>query len=234
LARYAFFTLFFASIALNLSWLFVANYDWRVIPAMLIAWYAVDAVSGIVHMYMDYKPCQKNKGLDLLFFYNGSRASPEYAQLKKQVFSKISFFEKIVFDFKTHHPRPKALARRSFTDQMRALAVFTLPLSVLLNVLCYFWLPAGWLLMSMNIFLVGLILTQYFHGTLHRDDNPLLIRLMRSTHLLMKPAQHDFHHATLSQDFATVSGWSNPVLNAWFNYVSRRGGFDPAGLEPKE
>ena len=47
--------LFAMSLALNL-WL-AGVPDWRWIPAALAGWYVADLLSGLTHMYMDYRPC---------------------------------------------------------------------------------------------------------------------------------------------------------------------------------
>lgn len=229
---YILFTFLWVSVVVNLGWLFAAEYTWWAVPAALASWFLVDAMSGLVHMYMDYKPCQRGKGFDKLFFYEGWRGSDEYVQLKKAVFSRASFFEQIVFDFKIHHPRPGTLGRRTWHEHTRSLAIIILPVSIALNILWFFWLPEGWLLLAVDVFLLGAIFSQYFHGTLHREQNPWIIVVMRRLHLLLTPEKHQIHHDTLTRDFATINGWSNPLLNHWFNAMVRRGGFDKTGLEP--
>ncbi|WP_410209379.1 fatty acid desaturase CarF family protein [Aquirhabdus sp.] len=226
------FVIFFSSVALNFAWLGFMSFDWKIIPAALIAWYLADALSGVIHMYMDYRPCTENVGLGQLFFYEGSRESEEYLSMRRAAMARISFFERVVFDFKNHHPRPLALGRRSFIYQTTSIMVFVFPLSVLLNIVCSLWTLPSWLLVGLDILLLGMILTQYFHGTLHRDDNPWIIHAMRKTTLLMTPTMHDIHHATLDRDFATINGWSNPAVNIIFNYFKQQGKMDRSGLEP--
>jgi hypothetical protein len=75
-------------------------------------------------------------------------------------------------------------------------------------------------------------LAQYFHGVLHRDDAPITVRLARRLGLLMQPEAHELHHDTLTQDFSTTSGWSNPLLNIVFRALLSRGLLSPTGLEP--
>ncbi|MEY2862562.1 MAG: hypothetical protein RLY58_269 [Pseudomonadota bacterium] len=203
------------------------------IPVGLLAWYVADAQSGLVHMYMDYRPCTPHVGLKEIFFYQGSRESAEYLAMRKAAMRRISFFERVVYDFKNHHPRPNALGRRNFEQQTVSIAFFVLPFSIVLNLSNHYYpLPDLWLMASV-VFLGGSMLTQYFHGTLHREQNPWWVLGLRRTKLLMTPQAHDVHHATLACDFATISGWSNPLLNRVFLFYRRRGGFDRAGLEPE-
>jgi hypothetical protein len=221
------------SYGINLALLSTISWDWWAIPVALLAWYLADAQSGLVHMYMDYRPCTPHVGLKEIFFYQGSRESAEYLAMRKAAMRRISFFERVVYDFKNHHPRPNALGRRSFEQQTVSIAFFLLPFSVLLNIsACYWPLPDLWLLGSV-VFLGGSMLTQYFHGTLHREQNPWWVQVLRQIGLLMPPHAHVVHHATLACDFSTISGWSNPLVNKVFKACQRWGGFDRKGLEPE-
>jgi Lipid desaturase domain len=224
--------LFALSLALNL-W-FAGAPDWRWIPAALAAWYAADLLSGLTHMYMDYRPCTPGVGLDRMFHYSGSRESAEYLALRDRVMPRISPFERLVYDFKNHHPRPDALGRRSFLVQIGSTILFvSLPFSILLNLLCLAVAPPGWLIAGAVVLTIGGTLAQYFHGTLHRADNPWIVNAMRRIGLLMTPDAHALHHATLRRDFATNSGWSNPLVNAIFRVATSRGWLNEAGLEPR-
>lgn len=224
--------LFALSIALNLWLAGLPDLTW--LPAALAGWYLADMASGIVHLVMDYYPCRAGVGLDTIFFYEGSRESAEYRDLRDAALGRISSFQKLAYDFKNHHPRPDALGRRSMMVQIGATLTFgALPISLGLNAVGLAFSPPGWLIFGGLIFLLGATPAQYFHGTLHRDDNPPIVRAMRRMGLLMTPQAHAIHHATLTQDFATNNGWSNPVVNRLFRLAMRRGWLTPAGLEPR-
>ncbi|WP_156906370.1 fatty acid desaturase CarF family protein [Novosphingobium acidiphilum] len=75
---------------------------------------------------------------------------------------------------------------------------------------------------------------QYFHGSLHRLENPWFIPVLRKAGLLMSPVAHQIHHDTLQRDFATNCGWSNPVINRLFISLRAQGMLDDAGLTPAE
>ena len=224
--------LFLVSLALNL-W-FAGAPDWRWVPASLAAWYIADLLSGLTHMYMDYRPCTPGVGLNEMFHYGGSRESAEYLALRDRVLPRISPFERLVYDFKNHHPRPDALGRRSFLVQIGSTILFvSLPFSIALNLLCLSVALPGWLIAGAVVLTIGGTLAQYFHGTLHRGDNPWIVRAMRRVGLLMTPEAHALHHATLRRDFATNTGWSNPLVNAIFRVATYRGWLNEAGLEPR-
>jgi hypothetical protein len=224
--------LFVISLAINL-W-FAGVPDWRWIPAALAAWYLADLLSGLTHLYMDYRPCTPGVGLDRLFHYAGSRESEEYVELRNRVWARISPFERLVYDFKNHHPRPEALGRRPFLVQIGStILLISLPLSILLNLLCLAFALPGWLVAGAVVLTIGGTLAQYFHGTLHRTENPWIVHAMRRLGLLMTPEAHALHHETLRRDFATNTGWSNPLVNAIFRIATGRGWIEEAGLEPR-
>jgi hypothetical protein len=224
--------LFMLSLALNLWFAGVPDLRW--IPAALAAWYAADVLSGLTHMCMDYRPCTPGMGLREMFHYAGSRESQDYLALRDRVLPRISPFERLVYDFKNHHPRPDALGRRPFLVQIGSTILFvSLPVSVLLSLLCLILAIPGWLVFGFVVLIIGGTLAQYFHGTLHRADNPWIVKAMRRVGLLMTPEAHAFHHATLRRDFATNTGWSNPLVNIVFRTAIRRGWLDESGLEPR-
>lgn len=224
--------LFVLSVSINL-W-FAGVPDWRWIPAAFAGWYVADLLSGLTHMYMDYRPCTPGIGLDRMFHYAGSREGREYLELRDRVLPRISPFERLVYDFKNHHPRPDALGRRPFLVQIGSTILFvSLPVSLLLNGICLAVAVPGWLAAGIVVLMIGGTLAQYFHGTLHRSDNPWIVRAMRRVGLLMTPQAHVLHHETLRRDFATNTGWSNPLVNAIFHVAMGRGWLTEAGLEPR-
>jgi sterol desaturase/sphingolipid hydroxylase (fatty acid hydroxylase superfamily) len=103
----------------------------------------------------------------------------------------------------------------------------------LLNVVALSVPVSGWLTIGAVVFIIGGTLAQYFHGTLHCPDNPWIVYAMRRVGLLMTPQAHALHHATLRRDFATNTGWSNPLVNAIFRAAMRRGWLNESGLEPR-
>ena len=219
------------SLALNL-W-FAGVPDWRWIPAALAGWYVADLMSGLTHMYMDYRPCTPGVGLGEMFHYAGSRESADYLALRDRVLPRISPFERLAYDFKNHHPRPEALGRRAFLVQIGSTIIFfAVPASLLLNLASVLVPVPGWLVFGLGVLIAGGTLAQYFHGTLHRADNPWIVHAMRRVGLLMTPEAHAIHHETLRRDFATNTGWSNPLVNLIFRAAIGRGWLRESGLEP--
>jgi hypothetical protein len=224
--------LFLISMALNIV-LIGPMLDWRMIPAALFAWYLADLLSGAVHLYMDYRPCSPGVGLAELYFWEGSRDTEEFLALQAEVYSRISRFERLVYDFKKHHPFPDLLGRHGAWHLMKAPVMFVaLPFSVTLNIAALSLKIPAWLMVGFVVLLIGLALAQYFHGVLHKVRSPAVIVALRKVGLLMTPKAHAHHHATLAGDFSTISGWSNPLLNVVASQLLRRGLLDEAGLEP--
>jgi len=224
--------LFLVSLGTNL-WLADAP-GWLWVPAALAAWYVADALSGLTHMYMDYRPCTPGVGLERLYFYEGSRESADYLALRDSVWRKIGPFEKLVYDFKNHHPRPEALGRRPMLVQIGSTIIFAaLPASIALNAVAWLLPIPGWLIFGIVVLIIGGAFAQYFHGTLHREDNPPIVRWMRAIGLLMSPEAHQLHHDTLTRDFATNNGWSNPLINRLFAVAIRRRWLTENGLTPQ-
>ena len=224
---------FGASLLANLVIGVIGRADWLTLPALLAGWYVADLTSGLVHMYMDYRPCPPGKRLNDLYFYAGSRESAEYQAMLRERMAAISPLERLVYDFKNHHPRPLALGRRSLWRLIGStVIVAALPVSLALNLALALWPVPGWLAAGVVAFLLGGSFAQLFHASLHRERNPWFIIAGRRLGLLMTPAAHQLHHDTLQRDFATNCGWSNPVVNRLFRALRRRGYLDDAGLEP--
>lgn len=208
--------------------------SWWMLPALIAGWYVADMLSGLVHMLMDYFPARLGIGLDTIYFYRGSRESEDYQAKFRAAMKQLNPFEKLVYDFKNHHPRPHALGRRTMWRQIGSTVIAgSLPLSLLLNAACLIWAVPGWAAAGAFSLLIGGTFAQYFHGTLHRDENPWIINTMRRAGLLMTPAAHQLHHDTLQRDFATNSGWSNTLLNPVFRFAYGRGWLRDEGLEPQ-
>lgn len=223
---------FLASLGINLGYA-LADPHWLAIAAMLAAWFAADLLSGLIHMYMDYRPCRRGMGLDTIFFYEGSRESEEYQQLFRERMRRLNPLERISYDFKNHHPRPDALGRRSLWRLIGSSVIAAaLPMSILANLSVLTWSVPGWAMAGLVAFLIGGGFAQYFHGTLHRDQNPWFIHGLRRIGLLMTPQAHQLHHATLQRDFATNSGWSNSLVNWLFRHLRARGYLPNESLEP--
>ena len=203
------------------------------ILAALVAWYAADMVSGLIHMYMDYRPCIPGTGVRELYFWKGPRDSPEFRAFQASVYARISTFERIVYDFKRHHPNPDQLGRNSMSQLMKEpVFLVMLPVSLALNLVFLLVPTPGWLIVGVVVLILGASMSQVFHDTLHRRDIGIGFRAMRRLGLLMSVSAHQLHHDTLKHDFSVISGWSNPVVNLCAMFLLRIGALRDDGLEP--
>lgn len=224
--------IFLLSVACNLL-IALSDAGWLTLPAMLLGWYLADLLSGMVHMFMDYRPCTPGKRLNEIFFFEGSRESEAYLSLLRERIAAVGPLERISYDFKNHHPRPDALGRRPLWRLIGTTVVLAaLPISLLGNLAELLYAPPGWMMAGLVAFLLGGGFAQYFHGTLHRPNNPWFITALRKFGLLMTPSAHQIHHHTLQRDFATNCGWSNPAINWLFRALRSRGMLDDSGLIP--
>ena len=227
----ALFGLFLAALALAGA-IALVRADWWTLPALIAGWYLADLLSGLIHMTLDYHPCPAGKGHPEIYFYPGSRESPDYLTRRAAVMARLNAFERVVFDFKTHHPRPDALGRRPLLVQIGPTLVLALPAALLLDALGLWARAPGWFMALGTALLIGSAFAQHFHGSLHCPRVPRHVAVLRRLGLLMTPAAHQRHHDTLTRDFATNCGWSNPLVNALFGALRRRGHLPDSGLEP--
>ena len=163
------------------------------------------------------------------------RASPQIiSRLRNSVWRRIGPFEKLVYDFKNHHPRPDALGPSADAGADRLDDHFCRVADVAAAQRYRVAVRRAWLADVRSVVLIiGGTFAQYFHGTLHREDNPAIVRWMRAAGLLMTPKAHQLHHDTLARDFATNNGWSNPLINRVFAIAIRRRWLTEAGSSRK-
>ncbi len=117
---------------------------------------------------------------------------------------------------------------------MRDTVLFlSLPCSLLLNLAAWLHPIPPWLAVFLIPLMIGGTLSQYAHGSLHRESNPFWITVLRHSGLLMTPEAHSLNHATLDRDFATLNGWSNRLVNVVFKVALRLRIITASGLEPQ-
>ena len=190
-------------------------------------------MSGAIHMYMDYRPCRTDVGLDRLYFYEGSRESAEYQALFRATMARINPIERLVFDFKNHHPRPLALGRRNLWRQIGSTVIIaTLPASLALNAM----LPAAADARLVRRRGDRLPRRRHLRAIFPRHAAPRGQPVVRPPAPPARPADDAASARTSPRDagarFRTNCGWSNPLLNRVFAFMQRTGRLDRSGLEP--
>lgn len=225
-----FFLLSFATIVYALF--SDASSVWAILlfPAAL---YCADAISGISHFYLDYRRTTPDVGLRELYFYKGNKGCADYLKKRDAAMEKISSLEKVVFDFKTHHLSPGALARRKFMRLAAPMILFIgFPLALLSSLLFFL----GWIgsvaLIFICMFNLMLSLAQYAHSCAHRKKVSPFVAFLQKTRVFITADIHNVHHLNLGTDFCILSGIANPLVNRIFNFCRRKGWIFEDGLTP--
>ncbi len=225
--------LFLASVTLNIA-LIPLEWDWRLVVGVLVGWYLADLLSGIVHLYLDYRPSKKGVGLEEIFFWKGPRDSAEFLARQEQVYKHLGPIDLVAYNFKKHHRFPGLLGRHSFWHMMKGPVIYApLVLSLLTNLAAVFIGMPAWALACLATLTFGTGCMQCFHSTLHKAKSSWPIMVMRRMGLLMQPESHVPHHELPVRDYGLISGWSNPVLNQVANQLRRWGLLSDDNLEPK-
>ncbi|WP_221794731.1 fatty acid desaturase family protein [Oceanobacter mangrovi] len=206
---------------------------WWLIPAALAGWYTADASSGCAHFVLDYVKTRPNTGLRELYFYKGAKGTADYLKLRDRAMSQLSPFEKVAFDFKTHHKHPGALAQRqTLLVILPTLYPITLPFLVVISLIE--WLLPGYSLLAWMLLAhtIGLTFAQHAHALSHLREPPLHGRILQKLGLFMTAKKHSSHHQNLGINFCILSGWADPLVNRIFRFCKSRGWIYLEGLEP--
>ncbi len=206
---------------------------WYYIPlALITSFYLADFISGLTHFILDYKKTPENIGLGELFHYNGPRGSADYNSRKKAAFAQMGIFNRIVFNFKLHHPYPTKIGKQSYAH----LCSVTILSSALPILFLNFLLQQYFDSFSLALFLITLSFwaanTQYIHSLPHRKTNPKFLAFLMRHHILISKKRHAIHHATLDRDYCTINGYANNIVNALSKYLVKNKYFSKEGLEP--
>ena len=221
---------------LNIAMVGYALYAGAAVWALLLfplAVYTADAISGISHFYLDYRRTTPDVGLRELYFFKGNKGSGKYLAMRDAAMQKISPLEKVVFDFKTHHLSPGALARRSFMRLAAPMVMFIgLPLALIAGGLFALDMISPVMLVFLCMFNLMLSLAQYAHALAHRREIPDWVIVLQKLHIFISKEAHNVHHLDLGMDFCILSGVANPLVNRIFNFCRRRGWIYEDGLTP--
>lgn len=228
-----FYCFMFAFIALAISTGMAVSNWWLMLICVPVAMYIADAMTGLVHFYCDYVPCKPGTGLRDLFFYEGDRSAKEYTNLKAKVMRRVSALEEVMFDFKVHHPRPMAMARRTTVHLLLTGVLFIgSPFLLFFFVLKLLDVSAD-LQFIVLITAFCMMFAQFSHACAHQHNEHAVIKFLQKIRIFIPPEIHDHHHVVLVKDFAILNGWSNPLVNVLVRFFFKRGWVNEAGLTPE-
>lgn len=207
----------------------LASVDYRelgllTLPLILLAAiFLADLLSGIVHIWLDYYPVNTVAGFDHLLDYAGDRNSAEYQALRQAAWSHptTSPIDRLAFNFKTHHQRPRAMNRKTYAEHM--LETVTPAIGLVLATLA---LPAAIALtLLITAFLVANI--QFVHACVHDTHRSVylkrVIRALQRARIVYPLAVHTHHHRYGISNFCLITGWANIVLNPLFALLLKHG-----------
>lgn len=224
---------FLIQAALGLTFLVSMSSPWWLLLLLPVSLYVADALSGLAHLFLDYRYTTPGVGLKELYFYQGDKGSQDYLAKRAVAMSKISPLEKVVFDFKTHHLSPGALARRSFLRLAAPMVAFIgFPVALLCALLFAFDLANPTALLLATLVSLLLSVAQYAHSCSHRKENGAVVTFLQHTGIFISREKHDTHHQDLGVDFCILSGIANPLVNRIFNFFRRHGWVHEDGLTP--
>ena len=118
--------------------------------------------------------------------------------------------------FQDHHHDPLDITREPIPEVLSSVAPLVLPIWLLLaSAAAAGWL-GPWLALYVCVLGIGVGFGQIFHRWSHLQEPSRLIRALQRARLIVAQADHDEHHRPPhGTRYAIVSGWVNPLFDAW-------------------
>ena len=174
------FNTFFLYSWLIYYYLSIVEWHWYIIPIVVVAWFSADFILGMTHLYLDYVQCPSNIGLKDLSEHP-NRSSDSYLALKKKLMKKLTFIERVAFDFKTHHLHPKALGNRTFFVLVaETLMTHVMPVLLFLTIGVYFNILNEFVILYFLILSIGFLFGQYAHANTHKENIPFPVKSLQA------------------------------------------------------
>lgn len=214
--------LLYVALGVSLWWLPWAQLSPAIVLALtLCGIFLADVISGLLHVFLDYFPLNRKAGIDRLYFFSGRRDTAEFRDLKSAVFAQCSVTDKISYNFKIHHLKPKYMNRKSYSFQVLDTVV---PAGVL-ALLSFLLPPAAALCAIVVSFFVAN--TQFIHACIHDTDKSVIwkkvVQAMQRMHIVYSFAAHMEHHRYGQTNFCLITGWGNIVVNPLSALLFRHG-----------
>ena len=210
------------SVALLCLWLIDwSHFSWlSFILVFYVGLLVADFVSGLIHLYIDYRPLNVKKGYDRLYDFKGDRNSPEFLEMKADIQQNSSWFDTTVYSFKMHHRTslPNILMPyRDFFVEAVAPSFMLLLCSLFVS----FFFPVGhwssYLAFFDVVFAVTALHSDIIHAWVHGSKTmPLGVKFARfllKYNLIYSMRTHGVHHQEGLTGFCFVTGHTNFAVN---------------------
>jgi len=190
--------------------------------------FIADFLSGVVHVFFDYYPINREAGFYEMFAYQGNRGTPEYLALMKRVHAHPSttIIDRLSYGFKIHHIKPRAMNRKTYAVHMLETV-----LPAFLAVLSSFAFAPE---VGLTLLLTGFMLAnvQFVHACVHDTHRSVfwkkVVHVLQKLHIVYSLDTHMVHHRHGVSNFCLITGWANFLLNPAFRLLVRYKVIDPA------
>lgn len=188
--------------------------------ALYVGLFLADFISGLVHLYIDYRPLNREKGYDKLFWYQGKRSSNEFLLLKEEIAANSSFFDLTVYNFKIHHREARSNIDRPY-GFFFVQTVLPASLFILVSISISLFNPGHPLLSHLAfielVISIGALHADHIHVWVHGSTAMPLGRkaahLMQKARLIYSLKTHGAHHKDGDSGFCFVIGHANWLVN---------------------
>ena len=127
----------------------------------------------------------------------------------------IAFLRRMVLQVREHHVFPNRIFHISFLHDAGTLSWIALIVTapVVLGMILWSAPPAGYVILASSIFSVLLVTMLAFHKCGHRARQPLWIRLLQKSGLLLSVTHHSQHHlGNHDFNYCLINGWADQTL----------------------
>lgn len=197
------------------------DFSWlSFLAVFVVSLLAADFFSGLVHLYIDYRPLNYDKKFDKLYDYSGDRSSPEFIEMKAAIVSKASWFDHTVYSFKIHHRNAASnlhFPYRDFFIQAAAPCMILLFCSLFVAWVFPVHPWSSYLALYDVLVSVAALHSDHIHVCAHGSTampwGVKVVRFLQKYKLIYSAKTHGLHHKDGLSGFCFVTGHTNFAVN---------------------